>query len=81
MPTLSFKVTTREAARIRKLARRQHVTLAEYLRRRVVETPPVDLGGGYRIATSPVTGLPVMISPPDVHVTSEQIRALLADFP
>lgn len=82
MPTISFKVTERQAARIRELARREGVSLSEYLRRRATEpTPPAD-PQGYRITTDPVTGLPVMEAPPDTPtVSSAQVRALLADFP
>lgn len=82
MPTISFKVTARQAARIRELARREGVSLSEFLRRRATEPlPPVD-PQGYRICTDPVTGLPVMQAPPGTpRVSSDQVRALLADFP
>ena len=82
MPTITFKVTAREAARIRELARRDGVTVSEFLRRRAVATPPHPGAGQYRITTDPVTGLPVMEAPPGTPaVSSAQIRALLADFP
>jgi hypothetical protein len=81
MPTITFKVTTREAARIREAARREGVTVSEFLRRRATAAPPHS-AGGYRIGTDPVTGLPVMEAPPGTPpVSSAQIRALLADFP
>ena len=81
MPTITFKVTPREAARIQELARREGVTVSEYLRRRATAPaqPPI---AGYRIVADPVTGLPVMEAPADVApVSSAQVRALLADFP
>lgn len=83
MPTLSFKVTLEEAARIRQLARREHRTVSEFLRRcAVAPSPEVGRTGGYHIEPSPLTGLPVMHAPADApKVTSEQVRALLIDFP
>jgi hypothetical protein len=83
MATLSFKVTPDEAARIRCSARRVHLTVSEFLRRRAMgEAAPRGKAGGYRIETSCVTGLPVMRAPRGTPpVTSAQIRALLADFP
>lgn len=82
MPTISFKVSAREAARIRELARREGLTVSEFLRRRAVSTPPNEGEGEYRIVEDPLTGLPVMEGPPGRDpVSSEQIRALLADFP
>jgi hypothetical protein len=83
VPTLSFKVTPREAARIRSLARRERRTVSEFLRRRATE--PARASGptaGYRIERSRVTGLPVMTAPAETPpVTDEQVRALLVDFP
>jgi hypothetical protein len=83
MPTISFKVSAREAASIRRLARQAHQTVSEFLRRRATEpSPQVPAGGEYRIERSPTTGLPVMVAPPGVApVTSEQVQALLQDFP
>jgi hypothetical protein len=81
MPTITFKVTAREAARIRELARRERVTVSEFLRRRAVAAEPGE-AGGYRIVKDRITGLPVMEGPPgNGVVTPAQIRALLADFP
>lgn len=82
MPTISFKVSAREAARIRALARGEGLTVSEFLRRRASSTPSDDGGGEYRTAEDPVTGLPVMQGPPGRGlVSSQQIRALMADFP
>jgi hypothetical protein len=83
MPTLTFKATAEEAARIRRLARRERRTVSEYLRRRALQNDRAPVRAkGYWIETSPVTGLPVMHAPPGTpRVTSEEIRALLADFP
>jgi hypothetical protein len=82
MPTISFKVTAREVARIRELARRDGLTVSEFLRRRAVSTAGGSAAGEYRITKDPLTGLPVMEGPPGrALVSSEQIRALMADFP
>jgi hypothetical protein len=82
MPTITFKVSDREASRIRELARREGVTVSEFLRRRAIAAPPHPGAGEYRITTDPVTGLPVMEAPSGTPpVTSGQIRALMADFP
>lgn len=82
MPTITFKVTPQEAARIRALARREGLTVSEFLRRQAMAGPPVTHAQGYRIAEDPVTGLPVMEAPTGMEpVSSEQIRALMADFP
>jgi hypothetical protein len=82
MPTITFKVSQREAARIRELARREGLTVSEFLRRRAVVPGIEGKPEKYRIAQDPVTGLPVMIAPSGMApVTSEQIRALMSDFP
>src|SRR5687768_4707370 len=82
MPTITFKVTDQEAARIRRLARREGRTVSEFLRHRAVQSPVTADSAGYHVETSPVTGLPVMHAPDGAPVvTSEQIRALLSDFP
>jgi hypothetical protein len=82
MPTITFKVTAREAARIRELARREGVTVSEFLRRRAVASAAPGAVGEYRIGKDSVTGLPVMEAPPGIGpVSTAEIRALLADFP
>jgi hypothetical protein len=82
MPTLTFKVTPHEAARIRELARREGVTVSEFLRRRATAAQAAPSATGYSIVRDPVTGLPAMKAPEGIGpVTSAQIRALLADFP
>lgn len=83
MPTITFKVTAQEAARIRRLARREGLTVSDFLRRRAVQADQATRDtGGYHIEPSSVTGLPVMHAPKEVPaVSSEQVRALLTDFP
>ena len=83
MPTLTFKVTEKDAAQIRRLARKERRTVSDYLRRRAIPASSSSTpAGSYHIETSPITGLPVMHAPAGTPpVTSEQVRELLADFP
>ena len=83
MPTITFKVTPKEAARIKRLAARAGCTVSEFLRRRATEAPETrNVTGEYRVEISPKTGLPVMSAPRDLpSVSSEEIKALLTDFP
>ena len=82
MPTISFKVSGREAARIRELARHEGLTVSEFLRRRAMAAQADASPGEYRVVLDPLTGLPVMEAPPGRPlVSSEQIRALMSDFP
>jgi hypothetical protein len=83
MPTITFKVGARDAARIRALAKRDGISVSEFLRRRATQAVGgAPRAGDYHIAMSDRTGLPVMHAPPgNPTVSSEQIRALLAEFP
>jgi hypothetical protein len=82
VPTITFKVTPREAARIRQLAAREGLTVSEFLRRRAVAPGVEGSAGEYRIVQDPVTGLAVMEAPAGmIPVSSEQVRALMGDFP
>ncbi|MHB8419139.1 MAG: plasmid mobilization protein [Myxococcales bacterium] len=85
MPTITFKVTPEEAARIRRQARREGRTVSEMLRARAAQplaSAKSDRTAGYRMEKSPVTGLPVMVAPPGTpEVSAEQVRSLLTDFP
>ena len=82
MPTITFKVSASEAARIRRLARREGRTLSEFLRRRAMQPAGSAASGEYRIDISPATGLPVMHAPEGTRpVSSDEIRALLSEFP
>jgi hypothetical protein len=58
------------------------MTVSEFLRGRAVSPPESLAADEYRIVEDPVTGLPVMEAPAGtVPVSSDQIRALMADFP
>jgi len=81
-PTISFKVSVGAAARIRELARREGLSVSEFLRRRATAPVPSETAGAYQISEDPLTGLPVMRGPGTAEpVSSEQVRALMADFP
>lgn len=78
MPTISFKVSEAEAARIRRAARGR--SLSDYIRAAVLPSEPKKTAV-YRTKTDRGTGLPVTITPPGVELSSEEVRAALADFP
>lgn len=80
MPTLSFKVSAAEAAQIRRAARSKSATLADYLRASTLPKP-IGRAGAYRTRVDKLTGLPVTVTPAGIAVTSDQVRAVLADFP
>ena len=80
MKTLSFKVTDQEARFIRGNARRQHVTISEYLRLRAAAPAPVV--GKPQLVRCPVSGAMIFdvakgLQPLTVGSTQE----MLADFP
>ncbi len=78
MPTISFKVSEAEANRIRRAARGR--SLSDYIRAAVL--PPEKKGpSAYATKTDKDTGLPVTITPPGIELSSEEVRAALADFP
>lgn len=80
MTTLTFKVTDDEARLIRSRARKERVTVSEYIRRRT----SLSLAPGRKPTKvrCPRTGAmifaPLDDEPP---LTTEAVRALLADFP
>jgi hypothetical protein len=80
MATLTFKVTEQEARLIRSRARKERVTLSEYLRRRA----SLSLAPARRPAKvrCPYTGA-LIFAAPDHHppLTTEAVRDLLSDFP
>ena len=80
MTTLSFKVTEEEARAIRRGARRERVSVSEYIRRRAA-------GGLPAVAKPKVTRCPhtgALIFDPAAKLpplTVASTRELLADFP
>jgi hypothetical protein len=83
MPTITFKVSADEAARIRCLARQEGRTVSEFLRRRAtLVDASARSAPEYHIEISPVTGLPVLRATNGTTVaSSDEIRERLVDFP
>ncbi len=80
MATISFKVSEDEARLIRARARKEGVSVSEYLRRRArLSTPgPPPL----RRVRCPDTGAMIFAAPEEqVPLTTEMVRELLSDFP
>lgn len=80
MTTLSFKVTEEEARAIRRGARRERVSVSEYLRRRAAAPTPV--APAPKLVRCKFTGAlvfdPAGELPP---LTVASTREMLADFP
>jgi hypothetical protein len=81
MTTISFKVTEDEARLIRSLARRERLSLSEYLRRRASHPAPATNVKSRRVRC-PHTGALIFATlenqPP---LTTESVRELLSNFP
>jgi hypothetical protein len=78
--TLSFKIFPEEARFLRNEARKQQLTLSEYLRRALL-IPKNTPKQKPRLEKSSITGV-VLVSPEGTPpLTSERVRELLADFP
>jgi hypothetical protein len=78
--TLTFKVTEREARLIRSRARRERITVSEYLRRRAsVSVTPAGKPAKVRCPhTGAMIFAPLDDQPP---LTTDAVRELLSDFP
>ena len=80
MTTLSFKVTEEEARQIRAAAKRQRLTISEFLRRRAAGTDVAPAKP--RLVKCPLTGAMIFAPLPDAPpLTSDSVREMLADFP
>ena len=80
MPTVSFKVSAEEARLIRSRARKEGVSLSEYLRRRARLAAPAP--SPPKLVRCPHTGAMIFAAPKDQSpLTTETVRELLADFP
>ncbi len=78
--TISFKVSSDEAREIRARARRERLTVSEYLRRRAVAAvqPPSPI----QRTRCPLTGATIFGGGVDLEPLSvESTREMLADFP
>ena len=82
MPTLTFKVSPREALAIRRRARQEKATLSKFLRDCALGSAPIVTRRKVRMKKHPVSGLPYDASGEGLPmVTHEQVAAALADFP
>lgn len=80
MPTLTFKVTEDEARRIRALARRQKMSVSEYLRRQA--QPQADRAGRVGRVRCAHTGATIFAPAPDLPpLTTDSVRGMLAELP
>ncbi len=81
MPTLTFKVTDEEARRIRLLARKQGLSVSEFLRRQALPLREEPRDGITRVVCvhtgatifGPASGL--------LPFNTESVRDVLTDFP
>ena len=80
MATITFKVTEAEARHIRASARKQRLTVSEYLRR--------QSGAPFAVSRKPgkvrcaFTGAMIFSGAPgQAPLTTESVRQMLADFP
>ena len=80
MATLTFKVTDQEARLIRSRARKERVTVSEYLRRRAsLSLAPARKPAKVRC---PHTGAMIFVAPGhQPPLTTDAVRELLTDFP
>ncbi|MCC7374781.1 MAG: hypothetical protein IT581_08995 [Verrucomicrobiales bacterium] len=80
MPTITFKVSAVEARQIRALARRQKLSVSEYLRRRAQQETDRPRRIGH--VQCEYTGAMIFAPAPELApLTTESVRDLLADFP
>ena len=80
MVTISFKVSDEEARLIRSRARKEGVSVSEYLRRRARAAMPAPRRP--RLVRCGHTGAMIFAAPEDrPPLTTEGVRELLADFP
>ena len=80
MTTLTFKVTDEEARLIRSRARKERVTVSEYLRRRAsISLSSSPKPGKVRCSH---TGAMIFASPENqAPLTTDAVHELLSDFP
>ena len=80
MPTITFKISSEEALRLRTAARGARLTLSEFVRRKV--SPPQKAKRQARFQKCPVTGARIFAPQPgDIPLTTKSVREMLADFP
>ena len=80
MKTLTFKVTDDEARAIRALAKREGLSVSEFLRRqaKTVNTPAPEV----TTTRCPLTGVTIFAPAPHLPpLTTESVHEMLASFP
>ena len=80
MKTLTFKVTDDEARAIRALAKREGLSVSEFLRRqaKAVNTPAPEV----TTTRCPLTGVTIFAPAPHLPpLTTESVQEMLASFP
>ncbi|MES2995433.1 MAG: ribbon-helix-helix protein, CopG family [Verrucomicrobiota bacterium] len=79
MKTITFKVSDSEAERIRRQAKRERVSVSEYLRRRAVN-PELEAAVGK--VRCEFTGVEIFAPiPGSAPLTTGTVREMLAEFP
>jgi hypothetical protein len=80
MTTITFKVTEDEARRIRSRAKKERISVSEYLRRRA--SVPLPAASTPRHVRCAHTGAMIFAAAEDQPpLTTESVRALLSEFP
>jgi hypothetical protein len=78
MITITIRVTEEEARMIRSRARKERVSVSEYLRRRALRE---STSSKPRRVRCPHTGALIFAAPDNSpHLTTEAVRELLSDF-
>ncbi len=81
MPTISFKISTDGARRLRAAARGAKLTTSEFVRQKV-SPPPKKKKSKPILKRCPYTGAMIFAARPDLPpLTTESVREMLADFP
>jgi hypothetical protein len=81
MKTISFRVSDDEARLIRSLAKREKLTLSDYLRRRATGARD-PRSGNVRRTRCKYTGATILAANPELPpLSTESVREMLADFP
>ncbi|HEY2381887.1 MAG TPA: hypothetical protein VGK48_11975 [Terriglobia bacterium] len=80
MPTITFKVTVEEARMIRSQAKKEGISVSEYLRLRA--GAPMPAVRKPRRVRCPRTGAMIFAAPENQPpLTTESVRQILSDFP
>jgi hypothetical protein len=81
MKIMSFRVSDDEARLIRSLAKREKLTLSDYLRRKATGAGDTTSGRVQRIRCK-YTGAKIFAASPGLPpLSTESVREMLADFP